>query len=51
MTHSISSMTRRGALLSAGAAAAAVAISSTFSFAAQAASTANSIEGTRPWLM
>lgn len=43
MTENISSMTRRGALLSAGAAAAAVAIFPTFSFAADAAP--STIEG------
>lgn len=45
MTENISSMTRRGVLLSAGAAAAAVAISPTFSFAAYAAPSTTSIEG------
>ncbi|MBM7322181.1 alpha/beta hydrolase, partial [Agrobacterium sp. S2] len=45
MTKNISSMTRRGVLLSAGAAAAAVAISPTFGFAADAAPSATSIEG------
>ncbi|NSZ61093.1 alpha/beta hydrolase (plasmid) [Agrobacterium tumefaciens] len=47
MTQNIPPMTRRGVLLSAGAAAAAVAIPPAFSFAAKAASAANPIEGNK----
>lgn len=47
MTRNISSMTRRDVLLSTGAAAAVVAMSPTFSFAADAASTRTSIEGNK----
>ena len=47
MTQNLSSMTRRGALLSAGAAAASMAISPTLSFAATAAPATNPIEGNK----
>ncbi|OWV65462.1 haloperoxidase [Rhizobium sp. R339] len=47
MTPNPSSMTRRGALLSAGAAAAVVAISPAFRFAANAASATNPTEGNK----
>ena len=47
MTQNDFSITRRGALLSVGAAAAAMAISPVFTFAANAAPTNTSIEGNK----